>query len=555
MSVEPPSPATCPVFSATNYCLFEDDFSSPIKYQLLNGAFDLSQADPWTDAVAKMCSNIGGDVWKGIVYGDLPVQERFTAWPNLFDPTSGIQAVPQPQGEDDLVAYPGSYKCFGPAPGSETPDHKLSIMGVCIPKTNTIESMMIGDPSVCCWQNFDCEYLNQTNFKKNFRFNSKCFDTPTLTSESKICPTDNRRLGGSTCLNQLKNFCIFDDPTRGKIGTKWAGNVPITDNYIINSPCAKLFFSTLYSQSPSNDLSTELGKECYPDFTQYLSEDSINPPPNSIENFRNAQELLTTAVTNYLKGGGDLASSRGTSDSNYEFNQLIFKICSKYPNMCQPFLPEYCSKYTLDDLAKNPNLVQFCGCYLSESANSLYTDTFQINPECTPTCNLPGVIPLPKSSSVFEPKICQQSICVLNNINLDFVNSKVGGQGLTLGNFCSTCTNSTCSCILENLTFTAVDSTFTNLNISQQCGSTQCYSNKIQADGTITKVNVACESGSTAASSNIKKEETSAAIWQVLIIVLILAIVIFLLWWLYFLFVPSIKPSKNNFLKPSNIVE
>jgi hypothetical protein len=127
-----------------------------------------------------------------------------------------------------------------------------------------------------------------------------------------------------------------------------------------------------------------------------------------------------------------------------------------------------------------------------------------------------GVIPLPSNSNA-GGKVCEQSLCIIDNVAINLAQSRVGngGTGINFSQICSSCgggssttstassggitlsssntTSQTCSCVLSNLTFAAVDSTIGSINISQSCGDASCYQQQT-INGVVQNVPVPCNS-------------------------------------------------------------
>lgn len=401
-----------------------------------------------------------------------------------------------------------------------------------------------GENIACCLQNMFCSVDTASSkiqtIRDENRYNPLCFDTNLLSGSSGICDPKFRRLGGNDCYQAMFNWCTTDT-VEGTMANKWAGSVTLNSSFLAIKPCFKLFFSTFYSDAygptPMDTSDSLIGHECYTPQLDYLTSDSIVVPnPTNFEGPRRAQALLTTMLTNYTEKGGILAGSSENPNVNMSFNQLIYQLCDKYPGVCSNFLQNYCLPVTENDIKRNLKLLNLCGCNLSTSVNSLFVDTFQITEECTPYCNVPGVIPKPISFLERGGRKCQQSTCVINDITLNFIDSEVGGQGLTLGNFCSSCggTGQVCTCLLSDITFTSISSQISGLNLSQQCGSGKCVIPQVQKSGETQHVSIPCNvtRGSILPNSiELKKAGEFIITALIILFVFIVLIALFFLAW------------------------
>lgn len=467
---------------------------------------------------------------------------------------TGDQAIQYIDNPSDCVKsdwsdspYPVRYDS---TPGGHDTLGGVSTMVVC-EKVSDGGSAYKGKHINCCIQNLFCNIsvADQTSnsVRDANRYNSQCFDTNTPSNKSGSCPFDFRRRGSFECYNTLFPFCTSGSST--DIGNKWSSEYRLetTDPeqmFSAFSPCSNFFFSTMFSEQDNTSSASSIpGGECFNDYLGFLQADKmplIARPPK-IKNMRRAQSLLQTAVENYLTGGGDLAAPEGTASSSHEFNRFVKNICSVYPGICVNFLSSYCLSVTQDDLVKNPTLTEYCGCYLSDNVFSLYTDTFQINKECTPYCNLPGVIPLAKGVTEQGGKICQQSTCVINNVSLSFVNSEVTGQGLDIGNFCGSCNqengSGVCNCVMDNLTFRSVNSQITDLNLTQECTSGICFVTDTDANGNKIKRQIPCDVQLEEARY-IPPVNVKQTITQVLSIVAVIVLALAIVLLVYFILSP-----------------
>lgn len=361
-----------------------------------------------------------------------------------------------------------------------------------------------GNPLICCLQNLNCSFADDPsyNIRQGQRYNPLCFDTNTPSNNSRQCPLEYRQSTSESCMGLLTTYCTTGDSSND-LANKWIGqkllpnyesSANINTGYVSNKGCLKKFFNILFAGVPGSIP----GSECYDKNIQMMEAENLDVLPEpTIQNARNAQNLLTNAVMEYLRLGGDLDLNSTSPNASLSFNRMVHKLCKQIPGICTGFLGYYCQSKSENDLRRNPDLIQVCGCYVPNSVVSVYTDTFQINPECTPYCNVPNVIPLPNSLTSFSGKNCAQSTCVINDISLNFVNSSV--SNLNIGNFCGSCnaknSKGVCNCILTDLTFTSIQSQISSLNLSQQCSSGSCYTLEKDSQGKTVQKSVPCNEG------------------------------------------------------------
>jgi hypothetical protein len=221
----------------------------------------------------------------------------------------------------------------------------------------------------------------------------------------------------------------------------------------------------------------------------------------STDGFIWAQKMMAKVIQNYVSNGGKLDAMEGEPGGNIKFNRLVKQICSQTPGLCYQGLKQFCSSATVDGMADHLETLKWCGCYMPPEQYSKYTNLYQINPECTPTCNNDLAIPLPDDKGT-GVKSCQQSLCIIDDVSINLIRSRVGGDefgtGISIANICNSCASagsgtSRCDCKISNVNITAIDSQIGGqINISNSCQSTQCFSEVVGSDGTISKVPKDC---------------------------------------------------------------
>jgi hypothetical protein len=402
-----------------------------------------------------------------------------------------------------------------------------------------------GDPSLCCWRDLACNN-DDTN---------ACFEND---DQRKTCDPGDRSLAGSNCRDRVLDWCAgADDPTMGWQSRWTDNNVTITGanaaTMQMNHPCYRALYRNLYS---TTSLTASTGE---PDnASSCLAQPGIGVP--SVKGWEWSQKLIRRVFAKYISQGGRVDAQEGDAGTNVQLNQMLYKICSLNPGLCQDSLKNYCSNVTTQTLISHIGTLNWCGCNMPDEQYSKYTNLYQVNPECTPMCNQSGVIPI-ASDSTTGGKVCQQSMCIIDNIAISLAQSKIGnsGTGINFSQICSSCgggssststtslggvtvidnqsTSQTCSCVLSNLTFAAVNSTIGSLNMSQSCGDASCYREET-INGVTQNIPIPCNSDSdynpyTEYQEKVQSAENNAIKYRnykILLFFLVVIIIIVVVW-------------------------
>ena len=151
-----------------------------------------------------------------------------------------------------------------------------------------------------------------------------------------------------------------------------------------------------------------------------------------------ARELMHDLYDKYTKTYGSFvgAINQDGLQKSDQFKEIIGTVCGKYPFLCVDFLPDACNTVTSDQLAYlSPDVRSWCGCYMNEKEYKKYND-LSIPTECTPACNSPGTIPLIDGNQ--RPKICKDTICVIDDLNINITDSTYPG-GFNFNQLCRSC--------------------------------------------------------------------------------------------------------------------
>ena len=146
---------------------------------------------------------------------------------------------------------------------------------------------------------------------------------------------------------------------------------------------------------------------------------------------------------------------------------------------CDAYLEQACSGVTKDDLVKDTkgDLTKLCACYLSSDE---YLLPGIIPVECDSTCQLMigDGIPVYEYGGTgvgMTPKTCKQSTCVMDNVTVNYLNSKVAGS-TTFNQICG-CEGGPCTCIMNGVSINVINSTIGGgTTLSQNCSTCSSYS-------------------------------------------------------------------------------
>ena len=202
--------------------------------------------------------------------------------------------------------------------------------------------------------------------------------------------------------------------------------------------------------------------------------------PQSSTGFTYAKDFLEKTLERYTRDGFILGSMPGTATYN-PLQEIIYSdICCRFPNLCSAALGKSCANYTAQQLSYNIPASNVCGCYLSNNEYQKYVNEFQVNVECTPLCNRPGVIPLsnPDGSAVR----CRQDVCIIDDLAINLTTTNITGD-INITQMCANCSDNSsydsrasasCNCTLDANTINVTGNEIGNININSTCTSTSC---------------------------------------------------------------------------------
>lgn len=367
--------------------------------------------------------------------------------------------------------------------------------GICCPYAGSgcrcKRKSSLGDPLSCCFRDLKC-HVSDINDANEIAFNPYCFETA---EETKTCSTFYRDQGGSSCRDRLEDYCLgldLSDNSR-EFYDRWVADVEY-NGVVYNKPCQRTLYRNVYANNTDVD-------KMVCNITNYDNTNNMEtvinnlntyyvPDPNGLEWGRN---LINNLMGRYINLGGTL-SGREDSEGDTRMNDMFFNICNETPGLCSNMLSNYCVNVTNDSLERDSSLLPFCGCYMPPEQYSKYS-SYQIQRQCTPTCNATGVIPIVGSDN-FTPQTCSQSFCIIDDVSISIINSS--NSDVTFSQLCGSCSegNAICNCTISGFTLNEIDSTLGNTTISQNCGTSKCYAEIYDNQGNLTTVEVPCN-GST----------------------------------------------------------
>lgn len=379
-----------------------------------------------------------------------------------------------------------------------------------------------GDPLSCCFRDLTCNSSSTNEY---------CFSD---SSKKRTCSPEFRDKSSESCQDLLYEYCTAPDVNDNIFYSRWLGTGIVIEGQHYDQPCYHALYRNLYKNQAGACL-----------------EQAGVGYPNS-QGFKWSQDLMTGVFKRYISSGNSLDSRPG-EQTNIEFNAMLWDICSDTPGLCQPGLNTYCTSVTVDTLIRRPGLSPWCSCYLPDEQYSKYTNLYQINKECTPICNTTGALPLADESGT-STKICQQSICIIDDISISLAESKVGiDSPINFTQLCGSCGEGTCSCVISNNTIAIINSESSYIEISQNCSSSNstCYSEVIYPDGSVVPVEINCNSDSLNTNNPYADIEQQNAYnqqtaynrrnWFVLILFILVVVFMVIIWW-----VVSPPPSINE---------
>lgn len=377
-----------------------------------------------------------------------------------------------------------------------------------------------GDPLTCCLKDMACSNIPPSSNP------NQCYSDELkqhTCSDGKNGQPNYRSIVSKDCREFLYQYCTGTLPTDDPNSNEWLNR------------WTKKGRDSCVSILVRNIIQAE-GPRCF--------DPPVNPGictpiriPLDAEGYFWAQGVITKVLQRYQEQGFSIGTPPSYQGYNIFQDLLYSEICCPYPGLCQPALRNICSDKTAQRLSLNLPLMQWCGCHLPSNEYQNYSIKYNILPQCTPMCNRQGVIPIVGINS--EPITCQQNICIIDEINVNLINSQVG-VGIEFDQVCGNCKNSQCSCIISNATIDINNSTINGnfVPISEGCGNFFCTQDNSSRIGPLV-ITTQCGDNQNPLSNlqqRIAKEEKEAQkrswIYTIIIIGIFLLILFFLVFFI-----------------------
>lgn len=151
----------------------------------------------------------------------------------------------------------------------------------------------------------------------------------------------------------------------------------------------------------------------------------------------------------------------------------LYFACKDAPYACRESLFNICSRYTNSTLQDTRGVNLFCGCYLPYSEYSRDESLFNIKRECSGLCHNSQVVPYTMNTG--EELRCTDSLCIINDININLVDSTSGD--IVFNQLCGTCGDGgLCRCKISDVDITAIEAKLGDIEFDQNCqGDIDCF--------------------------------------------------------------------------------
>lgn len=146
------------------------------------------------------------------------------------------------------------------------------------------------------------------------------------------------------------------------------------------------------------------------------------------------------------------------------FLDKLVQTCRELPGVCDVFLDRYCQNCDRGTVANDAFLTTLCGCRVPEPPD------YGVEPICDLMCSYVDTIrPLDPNSTGGQADECQSTICVIDGISVNSLESRIGE--IRFSQLCSNCSSEkgNCKCIV------VLDDVPPGIQIDQNCATADCY--------------------------------------------------------------------------------
>lgn len=366
-----------------------------------------------------------------------------------------------------------------------------------------------GDPLQCCLNDFGNHFkCNEFGPLNSFNQPILCFSDDAQQNTCStgityinndgvlITPPDYINIASADCQPYVTQYCSGNLPSDSATSLEWINRWTEP-----NSKCTTYLFRNMYADQFIN--CNNNSPIIQPDCNLFIPEGVI-----SATGYYNNVALITTVLEKYAQQGFILGTIPGQKGYNIFQDFLYTNVCCAYPGICQEGINKACSSFSASSLSTNPQLTQWCGCHLPASEYEAYSVNYNIPPECSPTCNIYGNIPIVGIN--LNPILCEQSTCIVDNLKVNLINSQIGGN-INFNQICNNCGAADCSCIVSNNTVDVINSTIGGnfVPLSDGCGSYTCNEPNPNSGSLPATVTVPC--GSKAYTTFVTEENLNKA--------------------------------------------
>jgi len=327
-----------------------------------------------------------------------------------------------PCKDNGLFAIGGNYECGRKCKNDE--DCKVDCGTSAFGNTHSnkqaycVRKSFEGDPTQCCINDYNC--LSEDIL---------CFSD---SDKKKTCANGNngqpnyRNLTSKDCETPLFNYCLGNDLDSESLDWLDRWNKPIFEK-----SCTYFILREVFSD-PNIDGTCEPILKPAEGFCNIDTPDEYNS-----DKLLWAYQLLNQLNEKYEKLGYKFGAVPGSRQYHPLQENIFNDLCCPFPLICQTLLKDSCKNLSSNIITKNKELNKWCGCHLPKEQYQDYATQFNIDVPCTPMCNQPFTIPNVKKDG--EVLRCDKTICIINDITLNIVNSNIGGNI----NFDQICASST----------------------------------------------------------------------------------------------------------------
>lgn len=327
-----------------------------------------------------------------------------------------------------------------------------------------------GNPLQCCMKDYACH-------NEGGPTPASCYSDP---NKQHTCDPKFRSLTEGKCPEVMSSYCTGQLPTDAPGSTEWLTRWDDT--------CPKYIYRLL-SNEPCKDPIIDDSPGC--------GRGALFPDGINADGYVKAQALVKSALKRYEEIGFKLGTIAGYKGYNEWQETFYKKVGCPFPGLIQDALKQdICSGKSAEQISKNPALVKWCGCHLPDDEYEVYSELYNIPPQCSPLCNRRDTIPIISVGD--KPVLCEQNVCIMDQTVVNIIDSTIGG-GVDFDQICGSCPEgSICSCVASSNEIDIESSTIGGnfVPIAQRCGASLCLKDNPSSIGP-RKISVPCsEKGS-----------------------------------------------------------